>query len=217
MNPLFEIKGDGSPEAPHKLYFNDSFLVCSERIFGAYTIRWITKKNMEEAATALRLFYHSIQEDIVDRTDKKIFAPGVYVFEGALPTKVEVNMTIPLSSDSEEISEVIMGSNELPKPYASLDDFFANKPNIQRVLQREFKDNTGIIRVVTPYCDMFLERFATEHLYMTIMIEEALSIASQVASAIRLTKSLELTVQNSDFEYALHELTERVRTMPYNS
>lgn len=194
--------GRGSSETPYALFIDEKCFAAAERITGAYIVRWPSNKPKVDIAETLRRFYSSIKIDIVDRCKEKLLPTGVYEnYNG----KESINPRITQTGEG-----VILAFGRAQQ-LTSLDDYCANTPTIQDYFSRDFNDNVGSVRIVTPYCDMFIEQWGGSDLSLTIMTDESIDLSKQITQAMRATVSIPKVATHPHLEIIIRDVVNRLR------
>lgn len=195
-----EVMGDC-----HGLFIRNKLIASTDRVDGGYCVRWYSRKTLSELAEALRTFYAGLRMDIVDKSEQKIFTnPGMYIiFNGSISGGIKV-----VVRDTEQD----LGEVQVPKALASLDDFITNTEPVAAFFKRGYQNNLGSVRVVTPYCDMFLEQYGRPLKLIAVMADDQVNLAGPLASPIRATTNFQRYANTSYFPSALADLVERVIT-----
>ncbi|MEK6922021.1 MAG: hypothetical protein AABX82_09080 [Nanoarchaeota archaeon] len=194
--------GRGTSKTPYTFYIGQKCFASAERIYGAYIICWPSDKPQREVAEALRKMYSSIKVDLVDRSDEKLLASGVYEnYNGKGSIKPNITQT----------REGIILKFGRVKIIATLDDYCANTPPMQEYFGRDFNDNIGSVRIVTPYCDMFIEQWGNSHLSLSIMGDDRIDLSTQIVEAMRATIAMEEVATHSLLETVIGDIIERLR------
>src|SRR3989338_247710 len=173
-----EKEEDEEKGSSYGLFIKDTFIASTERVTGGYCVRWNSKRTLSDLADALRNFYEELHMDIIDKSDKKMFStPGMYpLFDGSISVGVKIVV-------GDEDTEV----NHTPEAYASLDDFMNNTEPVAAFFNRGYQNNIGSVRIVTPYCDMFLEQYGKPIVLFTVMTDDRVNLADALVKPIQRT------------------------------
>ena len=183
-----EVTGLGTDELPYLVKIDDILLVTGERLPGAYLFRWQSSLPKKEIADALRSLYYSITDDLIGDEDRKLIQKyGVYeILNGSLQA------TISASPDGVGIR---FGKTDF---IASLDAYCADAPEVAAYFSTDYRNRIGSTRIVTPYCDLFIEQYGGNIYDVVVMADER----------IDLTKHITRTLQSTAQERANHPLLE---------